>query len=376
MFYMNYIDLTGDLPDAIELVRQEGGRLYAGKYRDSCHTVVIGNHCFTFWNARSKTRQLVKQLCETFNVPFQGQTGGRLARMVLKDIVSLPHKGTYWDRQYRAVAKGGEHWHYTFVNPNRNFYGVEFDLKSAYFSSLFAGKSLLYQPNIGWRDDNGSLDRLKALTPMFPKWFRLQLLGLIASWNISYYVRPKVIAPDVELDFKTSYKIQYGAAFNAVHRAIIRNYKIMKKVHGIGGKYIERMHTDSFLLNIECPETIEKDIFDYLAEKKAEVDIKSAGFSYFFDLNTGYIGKHFVGSKIDVLHKMKINNVKIKRDGGYNIVLTKYEQQELIKNKLKLLNEKPESLKVEDSSQLELFSDSVMHTLQFALDTLYTTKGR
>ena len=73
---------------------------------------------------------------------------------------------------------------------------------------------------------------------------------------------------------------------------------------------------------------------------------------------------------------MKMNNVKIKRDGGYNVVLTKYEQQELIKNKLKLLNEKPDKLKVEDSCQLELFSDSVMHTLQFALDTLYMSKGR
>lgn len=353
---MKYTDLIGTLPDAIDKVRNFGGRLYSGKYKDSCHTVVIGDQCFTYWNPKSKKRQELALLCEQFNILKEGQTGGRVARWFIEELIDLPYKNTYWDRNYRAIAKAGEHWHYCFVNPNKHFYGVEFDLKSAYFSSLFAGKSLLYQNNIGSMNDNGSLERLKELTPMLPKWFRVQLLGVLSSWKIGYWCRSANNNPEERLIFKTTYKIQYGAAFNAVHRAIIRNYKIMQKVHQIGGKYIERMHTDSFLLNIDCPESVEQNIHNYLAEKGAKVDIKNAGYSYFFDLNTGYIGKHFIGSVLDVKEKMREKSVKMKRDGGYNVLLSKYENNELIKSKIQEISI---SRSVKDDSevkQLELFN--------------------
>lgn len=355
---MNYIDLVGTLPEAIERVRTEGGRLYSGKYRDSCHTVVVGNNCYTYWNKNSKKRQELAQLCSLFNIPSQGQTGGRVARWFLKELIDLPYKGTYWDRNYRTLAKAGSHWHYCFINPNKHFYGVEFDLKSAYFSSLFAGKSLLYQNSIGSMNDNGSLERLKELTPLLPKWFRLQLLGILSSWKIDYWVRPANMKPEQELSFKTSYKIEYCAAFNAAHRAILRNYKIMQKVHQIGGKYIERMHTDSFLLNIECPESIEKSIHNYLEEKGVITDVKAAGFSYFFDLNTGYIGKSIIGCKLDVFDKMRQQRIKMKRDGGYYVVMSKYEQQQLIKEKIQALQLVVKQEETPTHIQLEMFRSS------------------
>lgn len=366
---MEYFDIVGNLTEAIELVRTRGGRLYAGKYKDSSHTVVIGNECYTFWSTKSKSRAQVYELCNQFNLPTKGQTGARLARWVIDELIDLPYKRTFWDRTYRNVAKSGEHWHYTYVNPNKHFYGVEFDLKSAYFSSLFAGQSLLYSPRLKYLNDNGALERLKELTPMFPKWFRLQLLGIMASWRYTYMIRPKNMTPESELITKVSHHIGYGAGFNAVHRAIIRNYKIMRQVHRIGGKYIERMHTDSFLLNIECPENIEREIHSYLAEKRVEVDIKAAGYSYFFDLNTGYIGKVFIGAKIDVLAKMREKMIKMKRDGGYNVILSKYEQQELIKNRILFLQNTPKEAINAVSSQLELFDICQTGVPEFSLCT-------
>lgn len=366
---MKYIDFVGNLPEAIELVRTRGGRLYAGKYRDSSHTVVIGNECYTFWSPKSKSRAQVYELCRQFNVPTKGQTGARLARWVIEELIELPFKRTYWDRIYRNVAKSGEHWHYNYVNPNKHFYGVEFDLKSAYFNSLFAGQSLLYSPRLKYLNDNGALERLKDLTPMFPKWFRLQLLGIMASWRYTYMVRPKNMSPNSELITKVSHHIGYGAGFNAVHRAIIRNYKIMRQVHRIGGKYIERMHTDSFLLNIECPENIEQDIHSYLEEKKVETDIKTAGYSYFFDLNTGYVGKSFIGAKVDVLARMRQEQIKMKRDGGYNVVLSKYEQQELIKARLLTLQNAPKEVIITEPRQLEIFDLKSFGMPEFSTST-------
>lgn len=356
---MNYIDLIGDWQQAENKVKNEGGRLYRGNNKDSCSTVVIGNNCFTYWSPKSKKRQLVKQLCDYFNISSEGQTGGRLARWFLKEIIELPYKGTYWDRNYRAIAKQGQHWHYTYVNAEKYFIGVEFDLKSAYFNSLFAGESLLYQNNLKFRNDNGALERLKVITPDLPKWFRLQLLGILSSWKMDYWTREPNALEDTPLIRKTLFKIEYGAAFNAAHRAIIRNYKIMQKVHQIGGEYIERMHTDSFFLNLKCPENIENAIFDYLEEKGAQIDIKTAGQGYFFDLNTGYIGKDFIGNRLEVIDRMRERNIKKERDGGYQLAISKYERRRIIREKIEEIARGEARKNIPPYEQMELYLPEV-----------------
>lgn len=310
---MNYIDLSGGYFDALENVKRNGGQLYLGNGKDSAVVVVQGKNCFTYWRQDSKRLQEVKALSETFDIDSHGKTGGRIARWLLKNIIELPFEKTFWQKNYRNLAKTGSHWHYMHVQNYTPFIGCEFDLKSAYFSSLFSGKSLLYQNELGWIDDRGALERLKEINYLLPKWFRLQLLGCLASWRMFFYVRNKLEPESNLLLLKNRYFIGYNAAFNAVHRAILRNYKIMEKIHKIGGKYIKRMHTDSFTLDVNCPEKIETEIFDYLENKSLEVDVKNCGNAFFFDVNTGFIGRNFVGSKNDVLDLMRKNELKMKR---------------------------------------------------------------
>jgi hypothetical protein len=308
-----YISLTGNYADAYADVLQKGGQLYAGMGKDSANVVVRGRTVFTYWPKDSPKRTQVRELSRFFNIEEEDKTGGRLARWLLNDALKLPYQETFWNRKYHKLAKNGQHWHYYHITPGRYCYGVEFDIKSAYISSLFAGRTLLYQEGRGYLDDNGTLESLKGLCSDLPKWFRLQLLGILASWKMSFLCRDKKNPSNPLLVYKTFHKVAYGAAFNAAHRAILRTYKIMQKVHQIGGEYINRIHTDSFFLSIECPPIVEEQIFNYLEDKGLITSVKGSGKAYFLDLNTGFIGKKFVGAKQDVVELMRENNLKMQR---------------------------------------------------------------
>lgn len=356
-FIMKYFDLVGGYYDALLLLQSGGGQLFTGNGNDSAVVVVQGNNCFTYWQKGSKRHQEVQHLSTNFGLDSLGKTGGRLARWLLSDFLSLPYKDTFWQKNYRELAKKGAHWHYMYCESWKPFIGCEFDLKSAYLSSYFQGKTMLYQNDLGWLDDGGALENLKAINHQLPKWFRLQLLGTIASWKLEFYTRNK-LNPESNIPVLNVRKfIDYGAAFNAVHRAILRNYKIMERVHKIGGEHIMRMHTDSFTLNLECPEKIEREIFDYIQSKGLEVDIKNCGKAFFFDVNTGFIGRFFVGSKKDVLELMRDNKLKMHREKINKQVLDRFgeklENSAFIQKVNKANNEKEKEIE-----QLELFNSS------------------
>lgn len=321
---MQYIDLQGDYAVAYNDALTNGGQFYPGNGNDSANVIVRGKQCFTYWKKGSKRKQEIELLCKHFAVNSYGMTGGRLARWLLNDLFQLPYSSTFWQKKYRELAQNGGHWHYMHIQPKTPFCGIEVDLKSAYVSSLFAGQSLLYQDGKGYIDDNNCLENLKQVCPSLPKWFRLQLLGILASWRFFFYVRPKNHANGTDLILKKYHKISYGGAFNATHRAILRNYKIMQKVHQIGGEHIKRMHTDSFFLSVDASQETEQRIWDYLESKQCRVDIKSAGFAYFFDLNTGFVGNKFVGSRLDVVEKMREYDIKMKRQSLVPQVLDRF----------------------------------------------------
>lgn len=321
---MNYTDLEGDYLVAYSDVLRYGGQLYPGNGKDSAAVVVRGSNCFTYWKKDSRRKQEVKELCNFFHLESYGKTGGRIARWLVDEVLVLPYHDTYWHPTYRALAKSGKHWHYSHCDSRQNFWGIEVDIKSAYISSLFAQNSLLYKEGKGYISDNGALDNLKLLTPNLPKWFRLQLLGLLSSWRFTFLARDKSDSNSNELKLKYYYKVSYNAAFNAVHRAILRNYKIMQKIHQIGGQYIRRMHTDSFFLDVDCPEEIENKIWQYIEEKQLKWDIKGCGRCFFFDLNTGFIGNKFVGAPIDVASHMREENIKIDRKSLVPQVVDRY----------------------------------------------------
>jgi hypothetical protein len=311
---MQYFTLEGDYLSAYHFCQKNGGQLFCGNGKDSANVCLIGQKCYTFWAKDSKRKRQVEELAEYFGLNPEGQTGGRIARWLIDDLIKGPYGSTFWSKTYRNLAKDGSHWHYTHCQEKQVYWGIEVDIKSAYFASLFTFPSLLYHPSCGYLDDKGSMDNLKILYKDFPKWFRLQLLGCASSWRIYYLTRNKGGGTEEELIRKCRMIIKYNALFNVAHRAILRNYKVMQKIHQIGGKYIRRMHTDSFFLDIDIPGDKELEIWDYVASKGLEYSIKGAGQAWFWDLNTGFIGNKFVGAHIDVCEHMRRENIKMKRN--------------------------------------------------------------
>lgn len=309
---MQYITVEGDYLQAYHFCLERGGQLFCGNGRDSANVVLVGKQCFTFWKKDSKRYADVMQLASYFGLPSEGQTGGRIARWLLEDFLCLPYQNTFWSKAYRNIAKDGAHWHYLFCAKKQYFNAIEVDIKGAYLNSLFSFSSLLYQPYLGYLQDNNALDNLKILYPELPKWFRLQLLGCLASWRIFYLCRDKSQPDCKELVRKQRFFIKYGAAFNCAHRAILRNYKIMKKLHEIGGEYIRRIHTDSLLLDCAIPIEVKQKIFSYIRQKQLTFSIKGYGRCFFWDVNTGFIGNKFVGAPVEITSLMRQEKIKMK----------------------------------------------------------------
>lgn len=322
-------ELEGDYLTAYSDVLEGGGQLYPGTGNDSPNVVVRGKLVRTYWKPNSRRRAETHDLARWMGVEPYAATGGRLARHLVENVLKLPYRTTFWNRRYKELAVKGEHWHYCMVAPNESCMGAEFDLKSAYFTSLAQGKTLLYHEGRGYVDDEGALEMLIELVPHLPKWFRLQLLGCLASWNMQFLTRSKKPGEEGILVQKKVFKISYGAAFNAVHRAILRNYKIMERVHEFGGEHIKRMHTDSFFLSWECPVETEQKIFDYLEKTGCRVDVKGSGRAYFFDLNCGFVGNKLVGSPTDVKENMKIRQIKYPSDYRPDEVVNRFKERQL-----------------------------------------------
>ena len=343
---MKYITQTGDYLTAYQFCLSHGGQFFPSKKNDGSNTVVVGSKCYTFWDKASRMRQLVIKLCDFFGIDSEHMTGGRLVKYFINEILELPYKGTFFDKSYRRLAMSGKHWHFAKCKTYTYKDCLEIDLSSAYFSSLFSFPSLLYSHRIKYQEDNGSLSLLKEITPLLPKWFRLQFLGSICSWKHIYYVRNSNDKESKELVLKTRHHIEYGAAFNAGHRAVLRNYKIMQKISELGGDYIVRMHTDSFFIDITAPSWISEMILVYLGQKDIDYKVKGVGRCFFFDLNTGFIGNKFIGAPSEVIYLMREKGIKMKNNEYNRNCLDTFAKNHSTKS----------SKLVESAKQLSLFA--------------------
>ena len=295
---------TGTWEDALRELEDTGGMLFPGKDSESPTTVVRGKKTTTYWKEGSYKRGELIKLAQEFGFSRQDAlklTGGRLARWYINEVLELPYKDTYFGEKYLKLAREAWHWHYLSVTPGSYLFCVEVDLKSAYHSALLTGESLLLSDNGEWLDDNGALSNIKIQTNMFPKWFRLTLLGTMACHRLGFLHRDKS-KDKFEVKYSEQSKISYGAAFNACHRAILRNWRIMKELHEIGGEAIVRCHTDSLLIDMaRITGAQEQQIFDKLDEYGLETTVKKAGRTSLKDVNTGFVGRHLIGAKPDVL---------------------------------------------------------------------------
>lgn len=342
---MEYIVHEGDYGTALSSLLEGGGQFFPSKSPDGSNVILRGNKCHIFWKSGSSVRAKLIEACGIFGYEWETMTASRLCKNVLKDYACLDSEGTFWGKGYRDMALSGEHWHYQFVEPGYHPYLIEFDIKSAYFSSLWHGKSLLLDEKKGWLDDGGALNNLKHLSELMPKWMRLMMLGIIAAHKMQYYVIDKEYKEGDRLVLKTRENIVYGAAFNAAHRAIKRTHSLMARIHQIGGEYIKRIHTDSFAVTPDMPVDVEKEIFGLLERNNYRYSVKGCGTSHFIDLNTGLIGKKLIGSRHDVLTEFRDKHVKIDR---YELSAEELARWSAKVSESELLTQLPKMLGIEE----------------------------
>lgn len=302
---MKYFTEHGGYAQALDCMQLIGGSLFPRRRKDGTTTLVCGKQTYTFWEPNSKSYAKCKLLAEEMNFPHEHFTPGRVSKHILKEICGLKPDDSPPDKRMLQLARSGHHWHYLMCEPGYHSYLVEFDIKSAYTSSLLNYKSFLWSMREGEVDDCGALENFKNLLPAIPKWIRLVLLGQVASHRMTFATMPNRKQGDYSMKWTTFEKVSYGRAFNQVHRAILRLYRCMQRIHSIGGSHIKRMHTDSFALSLDCPESIELGIFEYLDDVGLTTTVKAQGSSHFFDVNSGIIGRKFIGVPHVVREELK-----------------------------------------------------------------------
>jgi len=291
-----YEERSGGYSAAMSLLLEKGGQLYSGDSKDGCHTVVRGCYVTRFWEGDSAKKGKLIEACNTFGYEAYGMTGGSLCRKIIDDLLELPYKKTSFSNCYRDIAVKGLHWHYQHINTGDNGKCIEYDLSSAYMTQFLRLPSMILLGKDQFVDDGGAMERLRELMTLFPKWLRVQFLGVLASHNRTTITRVMV---DGEWTVKKTVtpSINYGGAFNAAHRAILRVYRLMERVHKMAGDYCIRVHTDSFTLKSSTPRELLSSIFNHLEENEQPLQIKGIGRAFFFDLNEGLIGSKIIGAK-------------------------------------------------------------------------------
>ena len=301
----------GEYADALARFLEIGGQFYPARHPQGSNTIVCGNRTEIFWKKDSPLRIQLLQAARMFGYDSEDITASKLCRKILSEVVKLDTEKTYFSKHFQSMARDGGHWHYTHIETGYHPFLIEFDLKSAYFTSLFHGKSLLYHERGGFQDDGGALENLRQLNPLIPKWLRLTLLGVIAAHKMQFYKLNKDKPNEPELTLCSIPKIQYGAAFNAAHKAINRTHQCMRKIHEIGGEYIKRIHTDSFAVTPDLPYAAERRIFQFLSDNDYHFSVKGVGSSHFLDLNSGLIGNKVIGSREQVITELRENQIKV-----------------------------------------------------------------
>lgn len=308
-----YDEQTGGYSAALSLLLSKGGQMYSGDAVDGCTTVVRGCYVTRFWTERSAKKGKMIEACKTFGYEPYGMTGGSLCRKIIKDLLELDFKSTRFSNCYRDIALKGAHWHYQHAVKGDSGKCIEYDLSSAYMTQFLRLPSMLLLGKDEFIDDNGAMEKLREIMILFPKWLRVQFLGVLASHNRTTITREK---NGNEWNIKKSItpSITYGGAFNAAHRAILRVYKLMRSIHCLLKEDCVRIHTDSFTVKSTCPKDSLLAVFNLLQENEQELQIKGIGRVYLFDLNEGLIGSKIIGSKPMVAKQLQ--EIKFKQDSN------------------------------------------------------------
>lgn len=290
---------------ALNCLEKIGGQLFPGKGRDSSHTVNCGGSSYTFWEPNSKRYQQCRLLAEDVSFPHEHFTAGRIAKHIIENVCGINPKEGYPEKRFIQLAQDGFHWHYTHVETGYHPYLLEFDLCAAYATSLGQFDGIYFQMNPQKTSGHMEMENLRVALASVPKWMRMILVGQMAAHRMTFATMPNRKEGSVALKWQTIRSIKYGGAFNRTHQAILRVYRLLEAIHERGGDSIKRIHTDSFSLSADCPTDVEASIFGLLDDKGFSYSVKAQGTSHFFDLNSGIVGRKFVGVPFEIREQLR-----------------------------------------------------------------------
>lgn len=306
-----HIILDGDFADGCRKVHEEGGQLMP--QRSPLHPVVHmrGSRCTTLWPPETPIRGRVAQLASQVGCDPHTATSGRISRHIVDNILEIPYKGTVPEQRWERLARGGQHWHYLYAKPGLYDWGVEIDIKSAYWASFMSGGSCLLGDGGTWLPDDGLLEQFGALMDNCPKWLRVSMLGQLSSWRSAYFVADPAKADYHGLEQRYRYGIKHGALFNSTHRAIARVYKFMQRIHEMLGDNVLRIHTDGIIVDCSAGMDWEHMLLDEFAKWGFDYSIKGFGNCWVTDVNSVVLGKDVRGCKRYIAEDMRDAGAKI-----------------------------------------------------------------
>jgi hypothetical protein len=308
---MRHIIKTGNFQSGVRLLAEKGGQLFPQRNSDSPTVHICGGVATTFWPENSAIRGRVTTLAKSIGYDPEEATGGRIARYITNNIARVPYEDTYFNHNLLKLARGGKHWHYLYARPGLYDYGVEIDLKSAYWASFCSGKTSLLAQDYRWLDDSDALENLRILMKSLPKWLRVSLLGCWSAHRHQFYVRDKSSSEPYAMVLKSRSEVKYGALFSASHRAILRVYQCMKEIHSFLGDDCLRIHTDGVIINCSNGMDFEAGLEDIIRRWGFEYTVKGFGHCWVSDVNSHVLGKKIAGSKRAIRDELLDNEIKL-----------------------------------------------------------------
>lgn len=290
---------------AIALLSKKGGQLFPGRDYNSATVVMCGKECYTFWEPDSQTRKHVRTAAMRYGYDPEIATSGRISRWLLRDVVELPEIDAQAHPRFKSLAESGHHWHYTKCIEGYHPYLLEFDIRSAYMSSVLQGDTLLYDYERGYLDDHGAIFRLAALCADLPKFLRMSLIGSLCAHKMVFGYLSREAKDLGRLKYKTIHKINDALSFQACHKGVLRLWRIMQEGDAILGDWCKRIHTDSFAIDPDLPQETEDRFFEYLQAQGLSYSCKAQGPAHFLGLNEGIIGKSLIGVVAEVVPRLR-----------------------------------------------------------------------
>lgn len=298
--------------EAIEFAKQRGADIQASKGK-VCFVVKKGNQKLAvFWNPTEegqKIRRDVNNLAQLFGISLAVHpdiTPGMLGELFMKKTIGIDPKHdkrpernpNYYGQRILAKAQqfSDEYWSYKYFQEHEPQWLVDRDIKAAFFSSLCQLPSLyLYEHKNGgitFEPDGGGIERLRQWSPHLAKWFKHRLVGMLASKKFAN---------------------KWGAAFNAASFAIQKLHDVMAEAREIVHPYCVRCHTDCFTLKASTPQSVLKNLEDFLGSKGFQLSTKRLGYGQLWDEGFGFIGfLNPIGSERDVNHEMRVRGLQYK----------------------------------------------------------------